>query len=119
MKTKEKKDLGLVIQDTLSLKWHKSTIFGSTWRMFQNTMMAFHCMDKNMLKKIISTMLHPKLEYAAMVWSPHMKKDWRKLERIQRTATKMASALKDLPYEKRLKETRLPTLQARREREEI
>ena len=76
-------------------------------------------MDKDMMKKIITSMLRPKLEYAAVVWSPHLKKDIRKLERIQRTATKMVPELRDLQYEERLSKMGLPTLQARRERGDL
>ena len=54
-----------------------------------------------------------------MVWSPHLKKDIKKLERIQRIATKMVPDLKDLTYEDRLKEMELPTLQSRRERGDL
>ena len=64
-------------------------------------------------------MIRPKLEYAAVVWSPHKKKDIRKLERIQRTATKMIPELQDLSYEERLEEIGLPTLQERRERGDL
>ena len=52
-------------------------------------------MDKDMMKKIIATMKRPRLEYAAVVWSPHKKKDVMKIERIQRAATKMVPELKD------------------------
>ncbi len=45
-------------------------------------------MDKEMMRKIILTMIRPKLEYASVVWSPHKKKEIRKLERIQKIATK-------------------------------
>ena len=45
-------------------------------------------------------MICPRLEYAAVVWSPH-KKDVTKLERIQSAATKMVPELKDLTYEER------------------
>ena len=64
-------------------------------------------------------MIRPRLEYAAVVWSPHKKKDVTKIERIQRAATKMVPELKDLTYEERLKEMELPTLQARRERGDL
>ncbi len=45
---------------------------------------AFHSMDKDMMKKIIATMIRPKLEHVEAVWSPHKKKHLKKLERIQR-----------------------------------
>ena len=48
------------------------------------------------MKKIITTTIHPKLEYAAVVWSPSSKKDIRRTERIQKIATKMVPELRDL-----------------------
>ena len=59
------------------------------------------------------------MEYAAVVWSPNLKKDMRKIERIQRTATKMVPELRDLTYEERLTEMGLLTLQDRRERGDL
>ena len=64
-------------------------------------------------------MVHSKLEYAAVVWSPNAKKDKRKLERIQRVATKMVLELRELTYEDRLKEMGLPSLQDKRERGDL
>ena len=43
-------------------------------------------------------MIHPRLEYAAVVWSPNAIKDTRKSERIQRVATKMVPELRELIY---------------------
>ncbi|MPC87034.1 hypothetical protein E2C01_081883 [Portunus trituberculatus] len=64
--------------------------------------MVFHYMEKDMMKKIITSMMHPRLEYAAV--------NIRKLERIQKIAKKMVPELKDLTFKKRLKEMELPTL---------
>ena len=55
-----------------------------------------------MMRKIITTMIRPKLEYAEVLWSPHKKKNLLKLERIQRIATKVVPNLEDLTYEERL-----------------
>ena len=68
--------------------------------MWSNIRVTFHYMDKEMMSK----MAQPMLEYSVVVWSPHMKKDIRKLERIQRTASKMVPELRDMEYENRLKE---------------
>ena len=118
-KSKEEKDLGVMIQNNLSPEAHIKRVFGSTYRMLTNIRVAFHYMDTSMMKKIITTMVCPKLEYAAVVWSPHLKKDINKLERIQRIATKMVPDLRDLAYEDRLKKMELPTLQSRRERGDL
>ncbi len=59
------------------------------------------------------------MKYAAAVWSPHKKKDIRKLERSQRATTKMVPALRDLPYEERLEKLNLLTLESRMERGDL
>ena len=46
-----------------------------------------------------------------MVWSPNVKKDIRKLERIQRMATKIVPELRELTNKDKLKEIGPPTLQ--------
>ena len=118
-KSKKEKDLGVIVQDTLSPEQHISEIFHSTYRLLTNIRVAFHYMDTSMMKKILVSMVRPRLEYAAVVWSPHLKKDIDKLERIQRIATKMVPELKELTYEDRLKEMGLTTLQVRRERGDL
>ena len=70
---KEEKDLGVVIQDNLSPEKHKDRIFGDAFKMLKNIWMAFHFLDKDMMRKIITTMTRPKLEYAEIIWSLHKK----------------------------------------------
>ena len=64
--------------------------------------MAFHFLDKDMMRKIITAMTRPKL---------------LKLERIQRIVNKME--LEDLTYEERLKEMHLTTLKEKREKGDL
>ena len=72
------------------------------------------------MEKITTTsVIRPKIEYAAVIWSPHKKKDIRKLERIQRAASKMVPEIKDLTYEERLMKMGLTTLTDRRERGDL
>ena len=47
-------------------------------------------------------MTRPHLEYAASVWSPHMKKDIQLIENVQRRATKQLPKISKLPYSERL-----------------
>ena len=89
----------MVIQDTLSPERHINKLFGSTYRMLTNIRVVFHYMDKDMMRRILTSMVRPKLEYAAVVWSPNAKKDTRKLERIQRVATKTVTELRELTYD--------------------
>ena len=64
---KEEKDLGVVIQGNLSPEKHIDRIFEDTFRMLRNIQMAFHFLDKDLMRKIITTMIRPKLEYAEII----------------------------------------------------
>ena len=112
----EEKDLGVIIQSNLSPEKHINKIFGKTYNTFQNIRLAFSYLDENMIKKIMTTLIRPQLEYAAVIWSPYMKKHVKKLERIQRLGTRMIPGYKEVSYEERLRKLDLPTLEERRER---
>ncbi len=77
---------------------------------------AFTDIDEEIVKKIITLFIRPTLEYAAIVWNPHLKKHIEKLENVQRAATRWVPSLRDLGYEERLKKLQLTTLTERRER---
>jgi len=58
-------------------------------------------------------------DYCCPVWSPYRKGDITALEKVQKRATKMIPALKNLPYKDRLKACNMSTLHYRRVREDM
>ncbi len=58
--------MGVKMQDTLSEK-HIYKLFWETYKMLQNIKRSFNYMDKEMMRKIITTMIRPKLENASVV----------------------------------------------------
>ena len=89
------------------------------YNLLRNIKVAFNYIDEDMIKKIITTLIRPRLEYAALVWSPNLKKHIRKVESIQRAASKIPLGLRELSYEERLEALNLITLEQRRERGDL
>ena len=118
-KSGEEIDLGVTITENLTPDRHINKITGEVTNLLRRIKMAFSYIDGDMMRKLITSMVRPRLEYAATVWSPHTKKNIRKLERVQRAATKMVPELRDLTYEERLRELALPTLESRRVRGDL
>ena len=73
---------------------------------------------KRLIMHLNKTIVRSHLDYCVQAWRPYRKKDIDTLERIQRIATKISLGLRDLSYEKRLKECGLTTLETRRLRED-
>ena len=98
-----------VCTDNLSPEKLINKIIGDTYQLLRNIRMAFKYLDEEMINKLITSLIRPKLKYATVIWSPHKKKDIKKLERLRKAATKIAPSLRSLPYEERLSRKSLDT----------
>ena len=112
----KEKDLGVTLRNDLSPEYHINNIVKETYWLLNRIKIAFNFIDEDMLEKMIKTLIRPRLEYAAVVWSPHLKKHILKLERVQRAATRLIPELRELSYERRLEVLNLTSLEDRRER---
>ncbi len=75
MKKTEEKDLGVIITDKLTFRNHINRLTGETYNLLRNIKIAFTYIDEEMIKKLITSMTRPRLEYEALVWSPKLKKE--------------------------------------------
>ena len=70
--------------------------------------------EKQLIVPLYKAIVRPHLEYCIQAWRPYRKKDIDKLEKIQRSTTKLIPELRDLCYESRLLQCGLTTLETRR-----
>ena len=77
---------------------------------------SFSYLDNKIFKQLFQALVRPHLEYASSVWSPHLKKDIKLIENVQKRATKLLPGMDELDYKDRLKKLDLPTLRYRRMR---
>ena len=109
----QEKDLGVIFDDKLSFSIHIMDQVNKANRIMGAIRRSFTDLNSDNFRNLFTTMIRPHLEYAATVWSPHMK-DIQLIENVQRRATKHLPKISKLPYSERLRQLDLPTLRYRR-----
>ena len=80
---------------------------------------CFVSRDRNTLVRAFVTYVRPLVEYNSVVWSPYLKQDIDRIERVQRCFTKRLRGLKNFSYKDRLRLLNLASLEARRVRTDL
>ena len=109
-------DLGIIFDDKLSFEEHINNKVKKANSIAGMLRRSFVHLDKDMFKKLFTSMVRPHLEYGAPIWNPHTKKNIDAIENVQRRASKRIPGLSHLTYKQRLETIELPTLQYRRYR---
>ena len=114
--TECEKDLGINIDNKLKFNLHIQKTIAKANQTLGMIRRTFQYLSAKTLITLYKSRVRPIIEYGNTVWQPYLKKDITAVENIQRRATKMLPGLANLPYEERLKQLKLPSLQYRRKR---
>lgn len=108
------KDIGVTIDKHLNFENHIQLQVNKANQIVGLVRRSFKYLDKKTFCLLFKALVRPHLEYASSVWNPFKMKDIELVENVQRRATKILPNMKDLSYEYRLKDLKLPSLRYRR-----
>jgi len=112
-------DLGVLVDPCLTFEAHIDNIVQKASRRCYLIFKSFQSRNTELLVRAFKTYVRPLLEVNSQVWSPHLLKDIRRLEAVQRRFTKKLSGLQAFPYTERLKLLGLERLEVRRIRADL
>ena len=117
--TEKEKDLGVIISSNGKMGDQAVTAANKASRILGVMRKTFRYFDMKLFKIIYPTFVRPHLEFASAVWNSLSVKDAKRLEGVQRRATKMVTELRGMSYEMRLKKLGLTSLETRRKRGDL
>ena len=114
--TRNEKDLGVIIDDSLKFHEHTASAVKKANQILGVVKKSYNARDKTTICTLYKALVRPHLEYGNAIWGPFLLGDIRKIEAVQRRATKLIPDLKDKSYQERLIHLELPSLVYRRMR---
>ena len=115
----EEKDLGVTFDKNLSFDPHIQRVVNKGNQMMGLIRRTFTYLEKETFTKLYKAFVRPHIEYANVIWSPHLKRQSKMIENVQRRATKILRECKNLSYEERLHYLQLHSLKGRRIRGDL
>ena len=117
--TDQQRDLGIII--TKDLEWQKQTEKScrTANRVLGFISRNFRYKNKELILPLHKSLVRPHLEHAVKFWSPHLRRDIDKIEKIQRRATQMIPEIRNHSYHQRIQDLDLISLVQRRLRDQL
>ena len=87
----EEKDLGIVMDDELKFYQQTAAAIAKASQMLAVVRRSFVNLDEVTLPLLFKSVVRPFLDYGNAIWGPFGKVDQKRLERVQRRATRMVT----------------------------
>ena len=113
------KDLGVTVTADFSWSTQCEVAAHNARRALFKLRSVLSCRKSDVFLPYYKAIVRPHLEYCVQAWSPLYKKDASCLEKVQQLATRMIEGQKGKPYEERLSQLKLFSLERRRVRGDL
>lgn len=117
--TEAEKDLGVIINNDFKFSTQCIEVEKRAQKLLGYIKRHFKYRNKETILTLYNSLIRPHLEYAVQFWSPTLRKDIERLERVQSRATKLIPSLRHKRYDERLATLSLFTLEKRRLRGQL
>ena len=108
------KDLGVILTNDLKFRTHYEAICKKAHRTCALIFRSFEYKDPWFLISLLNLYVRPYLDYCSQSWSPYMRGDINRIERVLRAFTRRIPVLRNLSYPERLEFLRITLLENRR-----
>jgi len=117
--TEMERDVGVLMNKSLKPPDQCEAAAGRAMSVLGQLRRNFHYRDRNTFIKLYKQYVRPHLEFSVPAWSPWLKGDIDRLERVQEKAVGMVAGLKGRTYMERCVELGLDTLESRRHDQDL